>query len=169
MNAALTAEEVEYGCQKELVSTIQHLYRDGTVFHLHLLSHLLSRPIQQHCKKYQQYQQLILPPLTPPAIPSSLHLVWVPANPRNAFASINHVVPAVCSLGPYGSSIEDCAFLGLGLCCFMDSHHKDITLGWVECTLCGQLVHDTCMGVTAAAFSLQDDFPCGCDCLQNGE
>ncbi|CAC5406074.1 Transmembrane protein 181 [Mytilus coruscus] len=84
VNAASTAEEVEYGCQKELVSTIQHLYRDRTVFHLHLLSHLLSHPIQQHCKKYQQYQQLILPPLTPPAIPSSLHLVWVPANPRNA-------------------------------------------------------------------------------------
>ncbi|XP_052059310.1 uncharacterized protein LOC127699979 [Mytilus californianus] len=72
-------------------------------------------------------------------------------------------------LGPYGSSIEDCVFLGLGLCCFMVSHHKDITPGWVECTLCGQWVHDTCMGVTAAAFSLQDDFPCECDCLQNGE
>lgn len=60
-------------------------------------------------------------------------------------------------------------FFALQLCCFLDSHHKVITPGWVECTICGQLVHDICMGVTAATFSLQDDLPCGCDCLQKGE
>ncbi|XP_071143912.1 uncharacterized protein [Mytilus edulis] len=62
-------------------------------------------------QKIPAVQQLILPPLTSSARPSSLHLVLMPTKPRHISASINSIyneVPDVCSLGPYGSSIEDC-------------------------------------------------------------
>ncbi|CAC5387649.1 OTUD1 [Mytilus coruscus] len=134
-----TAEEVERCCMIEMIDTVKHPYKDGCIFHLHLLAHLLGRPIQQHCSKdYEQY------------------------------ASINHMVPAVCHLGPYGCHLEECAFLGVGVCAFMHNFNSKESYGWVECTLCGQWVHDKCMQVDAAKYSRKDDFPCGCDIIRNG-
>jgi hypothetical protein len=54
------------------------------IFHLHLLVHLLGRPIQQHCaKNYEQYQQMLFPPLHALKSAAAIHLVWVPAKPRS--------------------------------------------------------------------------------------
>lgn len=50
----------------------------------------------------------------------------------------------------------------------MDNFNSKESYGWVECTLCGQWVHDKCMQVDAAKYSMNDDFPCGCDIIRNG-
>ncbi|XP_071124941.1 uncharacterized protein [Mytilus edulis] len=77
--AASTAEEVEYGCRKELVSTIQYPYTTGTriLFPIVFMSNTTA------LQKIPAVQQLILPPLTSSARPSSLHLVLMPTKPRH--------------------------------------------------------------------------------------
>jgi hypothetical protein len=52
--------------------------------------------------------------------------------------------------------LEECAFLGVGVCAFMDNFNSKESYGWVECTLCGQWVHDKCMQVDAAKYSMND-------------
>ncbi|XP_076116485.1 uncharacterized protein LOC143083948 isoform X2 [Mytilus galloprovincialis] len=69
--AASTAEEVEYGCRKELVSTIQYPYWDPNCFPL--LFPLVFMSNTTALQKIPAVQQLILPPLTFSARPSSLH------------------------------------------------------------------------------------------------
>jgi hypothetical protein len=44
-------------------------------------------------------------------------------------------IPAVCHLSPYGCHLEECAFLGVGVCAFMDNFNSKESYGWVECTL----------------------------------
>nr|XP_034301305.1 uncharacterized protein LOC105347498 isoform X2 [Crassostrea gigas] len=98
--------DIEGICRVELLETLKHPYMDGSLFHLHLLTSLLRRPIQQHCikKHYDSYRQLLFPPLEMAINPAPLHLVWVPVKPRSVYATINHVVPAV---GPDGTNIEE--------------------------------------------------------------
>lgn len=71
-------------------------------------------------------------------------------------------------MSPFGTPLEECAFEGLGVCSFMHNFNQDTKPGWVECTLCGQWVHDICMGVEARKYGERDDFPCGCDALRDG-
>lgn len=85
-----------------------------------------------------------------------LHLVCVPVKPRRIYATINHVFPAVCKLRPYGTHIEECAFLGLGMCAFADGSNPGKTI------CCGQWVNDVCMGIKAKEYC-SVEFSCGCD------
>jgi hypothetical protein len=52
--------------------------------------------------------------------------------------------------------------------CIHGHFNSKESYGWVECTLCGQWMHDKCMQVDAAKYSMNDDFPCGCDIIRNG-
>ncbi|KAK3108397.1 hypothetical protein FSP39_007156, partial [Pinctada imbricata] len=167
------AEDVESACRNELVRILQAPYSDGTLLHLHIVANYVKRPIHQHCAKdsdlFMQYKQVIYP-FNSRFQPSAIHLVWVPSKPKSRHSSYNHVVPAVCSVGPYGSHIEECAFQGLGTCKFIPiGFDEEEGAAWVECTLCGQWVHKECMGVTTRDFFEWDDFPCGCDRLVDGE
>ncbi|XP_063405115.1 uncharacterized protein LOC134688374 [Mytilus trossulus] len=78
---ASTAEEVEYGCRKELVSTIQYPYRDPNCFPL--LFPIVFMSNTTALQKIPAVQQLIVPPLTFSARLSSLHLVLMPTKPRH--------------------------------------------------------------------------------------
>ncbi|CAG2233270.1 unnamed protein product [Mytilus edulis] len=96
--------------------------------------------------------------------PQPIHVVWVPSKPSR-YGTLRHVVPAVCSAGPYGAHIEECAFEGLSCCIKTSKANPQHNPSWVECTLCGQWVHDICVHVKAEDIGEDDPFLCGCDRL----
>jgi len=51
----------------------------------------------------------------------------------------------------------------------MAKANPSVTPMWVECTVCGQWVHDTCMEIDARKIKDDDVFMCGCDKLVDGK
>ncbi|CAG2190982.1 unnamed protein product [Mytilus edulis] len=85
---------------------------------------------------------------------------------HEGYGTLRHVVPAVCSAGPYGAHIEECAFEGLCYCLKTSkANPQHNPSSWVECILCGQWVHDICVHVKAQDIGEDDPFLCGCDRL----
>lgn len=94
------------------------------------------------------------------------HLKWLPTqhlyiwcvfllNPGVYMPLLIMFFPAVCKLRPYGTLIEECAFLWLGMWVFADGSNPGKTI-------CGQWVNDVCMGIKAKEYC-SVEFSCGCD------
>lgn len=77
-------------------------------------------------------------------------------------------MPAICEPGPYGSHQEECAFHGLSCCAYTSNANPGHSPVWVECTLCKQWVHDSCMRIDGKSVRDEDPFLCGCDRLIDG-
>lgn len=86
-----------------------------------------------------------------------------------SYASLRHVVPAVCEPGAFGGHLEECAFEGLSCCTFMSNANPEVIPIWVECTICGQWTHDTCLRISGADIKEDEPFLCGCDRLVQGK
>ncbi|CAC5362545.1 unnamed protein product [Mytilus coruscus] len=85
------------------------------------------------------------------------------------YATLRHVVPAVCLPGPFGAHFDECALEGMSCCAFMLNANPDQHSVMVECTLCGQWVHDVCARIDAQKIKEEDPFLCGCDRIENGK
>ncbi|XP_060567161.1 uncharacterized protein LOC132725952 [Ruditapes philippinarum] len=163
-------EMVEFVCQQELLLTARNPCRDCTLFHLHMLATILKRPVVNHYAKQNvrvPFMENIFPCFGEKLFPHPIHVVWVPSKPSR-YATLRHVVPAICEPGPFGAHLEECAFEGLACCAFMSNANPDLDPIWIECSLCGQWTHDTCLQIQGADIKPEDLFFCGCDRLVDG-
>ncbi|XP_033739871.1 serine-rich adhesin for platelets-like [Pecten maximus] len=160
---------IEKICREEIMETVRNPYRDCSMFHLHMVANVLRRPITNHFSGNRHeflLGQYLFPPLSEVLYPAAIHLAWVPTKPSR-YATINHVVPAVCPLGPFGTHLDECVFEGLQCCTVMHNANPEINPKWIECSRCGQWMHDVCIKMDISNITEEDEFFCGCDRIAN--